>query len=408
MDRPRNTEFRSLKKRVGILGGGQLGKMLAEAARALDLSPILFEALPNSPAAASCDEVFAADPRAFLASVEVVAFENEWIDSAPWHEAARGLSTRFAPPLATIESLRDKLTQKEVLSQLGIPAPEFIALAPGQSANVHLFLEAAWKKFGERLVLKWARQGYDGHGVFLADFAQKGEDEAAEIFIRRALDRGVPVYAEERVNFRRELAIVGLRSSTGEFAAYPLVISEQRGGICYRVTGPADAPGLEAEARGFAKKLADDQNIEGAFAIELFETPEGGLLVNEIAPRVHNSGHFTQDACPASQFENHWRALTGLELGSTVARAPFAMLNLLGPEGVPAARSSLALPPPPPSPPLFLHWYGKHEVRPRRKMGHVNAVTAVGDSPTDLSELLRKLDAYRENWANRLRGESPK
>ena len=164
-------------------------------------------------------------------------------------------------------------------------------------------------------------------------------------FCGHAIDRGLSLFAESLVPFKQELAIIGCRSITGEFMSYPLVLSEQRNGICWDVTGPATAlgvdPSLAAQAAVFARAVAEAAQIVGCFALEFFETADGKLWVNEMAPRVHNSGHYTQDACATSQFENHWRAVLGLPLGAADARPAFVMGNLLGPEGLelPAAKA---------------------------------------------------------------------
>ena len=403
--------------RIGILGGGQLAQMLGESAYELQVETALYTSDTEAPAIQACDESFIGPfkekpLKAFFEQVPVVAFENEFLDCQLLERAAQGTGVRFLPPLSSIEILQDKLRQKELLVHLEIPTAPFVPLA--SQDPVEKQIEQAVATLGPRIVFKWARQGYDGHGVFLADFAPtdgRAPTTAAllEPFLARAAERQIPVYAEKRVEFRRELAIVsvlGLNGvlgaknvagrANGDFVHYPLVITEQNHGICSMVVGPATSlgvePQLEQEARRSAEQLARAVGLVGAFAIEFFEDASGTLLVNEIAPRVHNSGHYSQDAARASQFENHVRAVAGLELVEPETRPVFAMLNLIGPHGVTCRPSEL-----PPDPPegLVLHWYGKSEIRPRRKVGHVNAA---GDSPNEISGLQFKLNLYLEEW----------
>lgn len=394
---------------VGILGGGQLGCMLADAALALGLEPRIFAEASSPAAHLFADRTLtgavsdASALRAFFEKVRVVAFENEFLDCDHLARVAQGLPLRFSPGLDAIRRLQDKLEQKNILAELKLPTAEFIAIQPGEDASAAV--QNAFERFDGQVVFKWSRMGYDGKGVCLAKDTPSGRTQALA-FCEQSLDRGVAVYAERKIAFRRELAIVGCRSVGGEFDAYPLVLSRQEHGICKLVLGPATALGapaaLEAQARAAAQKLAESMKLEGSFALELFETPEGELAINEIAPRVHNSGHYTQDACATSQFENHWRALMGLPLGDTRTSACFGMLNLLGPEGValklPERRTELPFPPAPET--LKLHWYAKSEVRPWRKVGHLN--TTEGEAAA-VSRLEERLEQYHSSWIDRLK-----
>jgi len=258
-------------------------------------------------------------------------------------------------------------------------------------------------------VFKWAQQGYDGKGSWISQSASSSSpsnEAQAVAFCRSAIDRRLPLFVERKISFRRELALVACRSRRGEFAAYPLVVTEQKQGICHRVRGPAIAFGvsdtLERQARSFAQKVADSIPLEGVFAVEMFETDRGELLVNELAPRVHNSGHFTQDASRVSQFENHLRAVLGLSLGQTDSEPAFAMLNLLGPQGLPASGRETRPPLPFVGPRLHLHWYGKTVARPGRKMGHLNAVAR---QPGELPSLLLEMTDLEERWRKGIEGE---
>jgi 5-(carboxyamino)imidazole ribonucleotide synthase len=400
-------------QRVGILGGGQLGCLLAEAALKLGLEPMIF-AEATSPAAflypgrhqkgVLTDE---AALRTFFKTAPLVTFENEFVDTALLARAASDLNIRFEPSLDAIREVQDKLRQKEILVEAGLPTAPFMALSWGTEPEIKRFVTQAFTRFPNGAVFKWSRLGYDGKGVCLAKNTEQGRS-LAEDFCKASLARGTPVYAEERIAFRRELAIVACRSTTGEFAAFPLVISEQRDGICRRVSGPAVAQGvseaLETLARDHARRVGERLGLTGSYALELFETEkedERRLLINELAPRVHNTGHYTQDACPSSQFENHWRAITGLPLGRTHVRGGFAMLNLLGPPGlsVEVSQNPELLPFSGPRTPLQLHWYSKTGIRPGRKLGHVNGVVSSADQ---LPALLKLLDSYQADWTESL------
>lgn len=385
---------------VGVLGGGQLACMLADAAEGLGL-PVTVLSDRHEPAARSRHPVIigrTGDPAtvARLATVaRVIAWESENVDVGPVADAASCLGVAALPDPAVIADLQDKLRQKTLLAGLGIASAPFRACDHGAAPD--RWAERTLAEFDGRCVFKWGRQGYDGRGVLVLRGAV-GDVQRAVAFSREAHRRGVPLYAEALVPFAREVAIVAVRSVSGEFAAYPLVVSSQAGGVCDRVLGPATAFGVpahvEAVARATARRIAKQLGLVGTFAVEFFELTSGALLVNEIAPRVHNSGHFTLDAAQTSQFENHWRALLGLPLGPTVSHRAFAMLNLLGP----ADADSASPPPPFPSlpPGAHLHWYGKDHVRPGRKMGHVNLAAR---DPETLVPLLAAVEHQRRAWA---------
>lgn len=389
--------------RVGILGGGQLARMLVEDALPLGLEPVVFTDDPLAPAARICPWVHLgtiedmASLSAFLGSVCVVAFENEFIDTARLKQAAQGLNLRFEPALDTLHLLQDKLSQKRILKRLQIPSAPWRLVRrdeplPAQIAAIRAELDQA-------CVFKWSRMGYDGKGVLLT--GPETPAETVQHFCEHGFSRPAEVYVEKMIRFRRELAMMAVRSIHGDFDAWPLVISEQGAGICRRVWGPAMQygvdPGLEEQARSYARHLAEDLGMTGVFALEMFETEEGDLLINEIAPRVHNSGHYTQDGAATSQFANHWRAILGMPLGPVATPPAFAMLNLLGPAGV-RLQHAPSLPPPPAE--IHLHWYEKAGIRPHRKLGHVNRA---GNCPDEIGSILESLEAYEQAWEQSLR-----
>jgi len=248
---------------------------------------------------------------------------------------------------------------REALGRLGIPCP----------GNLVVETPAEVRAFGLPSVLKTTRGGYDGKGVWFVT----SEAESAEAF-EVAAASGVQILAEELVDFRRELSALVARSPSGQVAAWPVVASEQRDGICREVVAPAPDldPDLAVEAQQIAMTIAGELGVVGVLAVELFETSDGRVLVNELAMRPHNTGHWTQDGSVTSQFENHLRAVLDLPLGAPDARAPWTvMVNILGGDhdsdlydGYPHALAR--------DPRLRVHLYGK-SMRPGRKVGHVNA-----------------------------------
>jgi len=391
----------SFGAKVGILGGGQLARMLALSAHALGLEPIVFCLNENEPAAqavskkvlgAISDE---AALKTFFQNVDVVIFENEHVDCNQVRNAAKDLAVTFVPELNVLEKLQDKLAQKQILKKLGVPTSPFVSYMPDIDRSLENWVEKTAKQFAGHCVFKWARMGYDGHGVHTLR-KEKPDFDSAVRFCKAGIEKGAEVYAEAFVRFRRELALVQVHSLKGIVRSYPLVVTEQKDGICFSVAGPAVAlgvhPDLEQSARTIAEKVAKELGLRGVFAIEFFEAETGGLIVNEIAPRVHNSGHFTQDAAVTSQFENHCRAVLGMELGSPECDPGFAMYNLLGPD-TPVAHMVV----PAISDRLHLHWYGKTEMRPRRKLGHING--RVGKA-SELPSLLQEMRTLIENWSH--------
>lgn len=355
-----------------MVGGGQLARMTQPAAISLGVGFTVLAASPTESAArvlrdpVVADEKSLDDLRAFAARCDVVTFDHEQV--SPQHLVAladAGFTLRPGP--AALHYAQDKGAMRAKLTEIGVPVPVHrLVTSP---ADVAAF---AAEHEGWPVILKTTRGGYDGKGVWLA----ASVEEAAKPF--RA---GVPVLAEERIDFARELSGVVARSPHGQAVAYPVVESVQRDGVCVEVIAPA--PGLPSdravEAQRIALSIAAELDVVGVLAVEMFEHQDGNLLVNELAMRPHNSGHWTIDGAVTSQFENHLRAVLDLPLGSPAARAPYAvMVNVLGgdlPDIYPAYRHVLAR-----DPWLRVHWYGK-EMRPGRKVGHV---TVVGDNLADL------------------------
>lgn len=354
-------------KRVGVIGGGQLAWMMGDAAQKLGLELVVQTPSREDPAVAiAADTVFAqvddATATAVLASLcDIITFENEFVDlDALSILAHQGVC--FRPRLQALTPLLDKYHQRCYLRDLGLPVPQFFAIEPQDKEKIA-------SKLDFPLVLKSRRHGYDGQGTFIIkDFAT----------LQPKLDYNITESAfliEEFVPFERELAIIAARSINGEVVTYPVVETQQEEQVCRRVIAPAKiTPKQAAEIEAIAHTILNSLQVVGVFGIELFLTADGKVLVNEIAPRTHNSGHFSLDACETSQFEQHLRAVCGLTLGNPALRCAAAvMVNLLGYENSQSdyeqKRSHLLQ-----IPQAHLHWYGKTESRLGRKLGHVTVL----------------------------------
>lgn len=387
--------------KVGILGAGQLSRMLAQAAQKMDVPVEVLAEKPDEPASFVASTLIAplrdAEAlRRFVADKTHLIFENEFLDCD--YLADFG-AEKFHPPLAVLKRLQDKLDQKNIFRDLGIPSAKFLELKSAE--NPEAFIENATTVLGEALVFKWSRLGYDGKGVWVVPKKSKVNWQAAADFIRAGLERGARVYAEKKVNFDRELAQIYVRNVRGNFAAYPMVYSEQRNGVCFMVDGPATTVGLDPEialrAAGYAQRLAEHFGLEGTFAIEYFLTRKGDFYINELAPRVHNSGHYSQEAADCSQFENHLRAVLGLDLGPVSTQNYFVMANILGPANCSLDGRNFVADSTPAN--VKVHWYQKKDVRPGRKVGHINGWTK---DPSNHNTLKRKVTLDLQNVLQKL------
>lgn len=376
---------------VAVIGGGQLARMLAEPAAALGIPLRLLAEAPGVSAAQVIadhevgDYTDLATLRLVADGCAVVTFDHEHVPTEHLHALeADGIAVRPGPE--ALVHAQDKGVMREALGRLGIPCPR----------NVVVETPAEVDAFGFPCVLKTTRGGYDGKGVWFVS----SEDDAVEVFAQTA-DTGVRILAEELVDFRRELSALVARSPSGQVAAWPVVASEQRDGICREVIAPAPDldPDLAVQAEQIAMTIAGELGVVGVLAVELFETNDGRVLVNELAMRPHNTGHWTQDGAVTSQFENHLRAVLDLPLGAPEARAPWTvMVNILGADstsrlydGYPHALAR--------DPRLRVHLYGKG-MRPGRKVGHVNAY---GD---DLDDCLARARHAAAWFAGELGDES--
>jgi 5-(carboxyamino)imidazole ribonucleotide synthase len=340
---------------IGIVGGGQLGRMLAMAAARLGYRTLVLEPQAGCPAAqVANDQITAAydDPAALAelaARANVITYEFENVPVAAAEGLARSVAVR--PPPRALEVAQDRLVEKDFLNGLGIPTAGYRAVDGDAD------LEAALAGFGGSGVLKTRRLGYDGKGqrVF------RGGEASAGVF---AAMGGVPLILESLVGFDCEISVIAARAADGSVAAYDPGRNVHRDGILHSTTLPAGIdPATSEAARQAAFRILAALDYVGVMGVEFFVLADGGLIANEIAPRVHNSGHWTEAACVISQFEQHVRAVAGLPLGSTRRHGDCVMQNLIG-DDVLAAPALAA------EPDLVLHLYGKAQARPGRKMGH--------------------------------------
>jgi 5-(carboxyamino)imidazole ribonucleotide synthase len=362
---------------VSILGGGQLARMSASAAARLGIEVAILEREPDSPAArvAVRSLVGGFDDRGMLLELArdalAVTLENEFVDvpSLHWLQAQ---GVPVFPAAETLSRIQDKLEQKRFLQTFHIPMPQFIDVHSRED------ITSAAQDWGWPLLLKLRRNSYDGYG----NATLHGPEDIAAALNRLRWPEQT-LLAEAWVPFARELAVMVARGRDGQAAVYPVVETVQQNHICHLVRAPASVPPPVVEqATRIALQAVEAVEGVGIFAIELFETPQGRVLYNEIAPRPHNSGHYTIEGSITSQFENHLRAILGLPLGSTQMTAPAAvMVNILGtrhgPATVDGLPEALAITG------ASVHIYGKLVSRPGRKMGHV---TVLGESIADAEE----------------------
>ncbi|MBG1263977.1 5-(carboxyamino)imidazole ribonucleotide synthase [Nostoc commune] len=360
-------------KRVGVIGGGQLAWMMADAAQKLGVELVVQTPSEHDPAVSIAKEtVFApvddANATKILAQkCDIITFENEFVNlDALSILAQQGVC--FRPRLEALAPLLDKYDQRCYLRDLGLPVPQFLALDEVKN------LKSQIEYLGFPAVLKSRRHGYDGQGTFIIqDFAALEQKLSYETTTKN-LNQSF-FLLEEFIPFERELAIIAVRSVKGEIVTYPVVETQQEQQVCRRVIAPAEiTPNQVAEIQAIAHTLLNSLQVVGIFGIELFLGTNGKILVNEIAPRTHNSGHFSIDACETSQFEQHLRAVCGLPLGNPALQSAGAvMVNLLGYEDshsdYQSQRQQIAE-----IPQAHIHWYGKTESRTGRKLGHVTVL----------------------------------
>lgn len=365
---------------IGIIGGGQLGRMMAMAARRMGCAVSVIDPTPDSPAGQLADQQIVAafdDQEAMRSLVEacdITTFEIETIDVTGLIELEEAGHAIYPPPLL-LAQLQDKLLQKELLKEADLPTATFMDAG---ELSAEIFAD-----FGYPLVQKARRGGYDGRGVAVL----KTEDD---------FDNHLPVpsYIERYVTAEKELSVLVARSRDGSSRCYPVVEmtvhSEQN--VLDTLVSPArvsDQIALTAEM--IAKRAINEMDGVGVFGVEMFLTENEDILINEIAPRTHNSGHHTIEACVTDQFEQHLRAVMGLPLGSVEQLSPAVMLNLLGAPGSQGAVKLSGLAEALMIPGVSVHLYGKAETRPYRKMGHATILNQNLEIAEQIAEKLRDL-----------------
>ena len=369
-------------KRVGVIGGGQLAWMMGGGAKSLGLDLVIQTPQPTDPAVSvASDTIFApiddaAATAKLAAHCDVITFENEFINlDALFPLANQGVC--FRPRLDALAPLLDKYHQRCYLRDIGLPQPAFNLLETPLNPDTLTF----------PLVLKARRHGYDGQGTFIF----KDGESFQEVWQKLA---DIPLLVEEFIPFERELAVIAARSVSGEVVVYPVVETQQENQVCRRVIIPAPiSPETEQEINAIARTLLNSLQAVGVFGIELFLTANNRLYVNEVSPRTHNSGHFSLDACETSQFEMHLRAVAGLSLTKPTLKCREAvMVNLLGYEysqnDYLEKRQKLAS-----QPQTYVHWYGKKQSRPGRKLGHVTVLldSSSGKNPQAIAQKIETL-----------------
>lgn len=358
---------------IGIVGGGQLARMSGLAARAMGFRVVVADPDPDCPAAAVADRVVVArldDPEgvAPLASLaDVITYEFENINPAVLERLS---ATRpVYPGVKVLRSSQDRIIEKSSLEAAGVP------VAPWRAIHSEADFAAAMAEIGAPSVLKTATEGYDGKGQVVI----RSQAEANSAYAKRA---GRPLVLEGFVPFACEVSVVVARNAAGEVATFPVAENiHERNILAYSIVPARVAPETAAAARELAVRVATELELVGLLGVEMFAMDDGRLLVNELAPRPHNSGHYTQDACVTSQFEQHIRAVCGLPLGAVDLLSPVCMINIMG-EDYPLNLAAALQ-----DPQVKLHLYGKKEPRDHRKMGHLNVL---GPTAADALERAQK------------------
>ena len=374
-----------MAKILGIIGGGQLGMMLTEAAKSmpLDISKIIvLDPTENCPAVKVGAEQIVADfkdkssIKELAERSDIITYEIESGDSAVLKSLES--TCEINPSPETLRVIQDKLTQKKFLNDNNIPVAKFSEISS------RIELEAKINEFGFPVLLKTRRDAYDGRGNFKINSKE-------QISIALKAFEGKSLMVEEFIDFKMEVSVIAARSTTGEIKTFPVVENIHEDNILKMTIAPARiSDEVSKKAEEIAHKTMEVLHGAGVFGIEMFVTSDDQLLINEIAPRVHNSGHHTLQSSKTSQFEQHLRAILGMELGSTELLHPTIMYNILGPKGFTGKykKPSLTIAN------SFLKMYGKLESKPKRKIGHVNLVDV---DNLGMENLLQKLPDLKKN-----------
>ncbi len=382
MTQDSSTEIR----RVGVIGGGQLAWMMAPAAQSLGLALAIQTPSASDPAVAIAQATVLANSadvaatRTLAAQCDVITFENEFIDCQRLQALAEE-GTRFRPDLEVLALVLDKLDQRRFFTHIGLPNPAYTTFDGHETPDA---VAQKAQMLGFPLVMKTRRLGYDGYGTSIVN-------DLSGLEATWARWQRVPVILEEFIPFKQELAIMVARSAAGEVAVYPTVETQQVGQICRRVFAPAQVTAEVATCMAaIARTLVESLQLIGIIGIECFLTQDDRVLINEIAPRTHNSGHYTLDACQTSQFEQQLRAVSDLPLGATDLLCPQAvMVNLLG-LNISASDHHQRLQALKQRPQATVYWYNK-AIRPGRKLGHITQCLEAKENPLAVAQAIEAI-----------------
>lgn len=375
-----------LNKKIGIIGGGQLGQMMLLEAKKMGFYAVVLDPTNDCPCHSICDEHIVADfddEEAFQSLAEktdVITYEFEHINAKAL-ERLEEKGYKVYPTAASLEIIQDKLTQKESMLKANLPVPDFMKIENIED------MKSAGEKYGYPYMLKARTGGYDGKGNAVVN--------SADNIIERYNELGggkIKLMAEKMVNFKMETSILACRSLNGDIVVYPVGDNQHIDSILHQTSVPANIPDKASKvAMDVASRVMETFDGIGMFCVEMFVTKDNDILVNEVAPRPHNSGHYTIEGCITSQFENHIRAVVGLPLGDTSLISPTVMINLLGEVGyngktvVEGLDKAMALKG------VAVHIYGKSQTKPKRKMGHI---TVTSNSVTKAKEIAKKAYNY--------------
>ncbi|MFD1563900.1 5-(carboxyamino)imidazole ribonucleotide synthase [Haloarchaeobius amylolyticus] len=373
------TTLRTPGPTIGVVGGGQLGRMLAEAAAPLGVEVVVLDPTPDCPAALVARDQIVAEfddedgIRDLAERADVLTFEIELADQDVMDRVSEATGTPVHPKPSTLETIHDKLVQKRELETAGVPVPPFRAVEDADD------IREAIDDYGAPVMLKARTGGYDGRGNVPVESKADAEDALESV--------AGPAMVESFVDFEREVSVIAVKGDD-EIATFPLGENVHEDEILRETVVPArSSEAVTERAYDVARDVLEVMDGRGVYGIELFETSAGEILLNEIAPRPHNSGHWTIEGTQTSQFEQHVRAVLGWPLGSTALRSPTVMTNLLGDVDEEQAAAVGDIDELLETPGANLHWYGKRQARPLRKMGHVTL--SARDEETSVDELLK-------------------
>jgi 5-(carboxyamino)imidazole ribonucleotide synthase len=379
------TTLRTPGPTIGVVGGGQLGRMLAEAAAPLGIEVVVLDPTPDCPAApVARDQIVAgfddeAGIRELAARADVLTFEIELADQDVMERVSDDTGTPVHPKPATLETIHDKLVQKRDLEDAGVPVPPFRAVEDADDVR------RAIDDYGAPVMLKARTGGYDGRGNVPVESKADAEDALESV--------AGPAMVESFVDFEREVSVIAVKGED-EIATFPIGENIHEDEILRETVVPArSSEAVTERAHAVARDVLEVMDGRGVYGIELFETREGEILLNEIAPRPHNSGHWTIEGAQSSQFEQHARAVLGWPLGSTELRSPTVLTNLLADVDEERRAELSDIDHVLETPAAHLHWYGKRQARPLRKMGHVTVSGETEDADVEaLLEVARDLE----------------